>query len=148
MSNTNKPKIVTKEFEDVETNLLFNLMRMSEILMHDINRRFEAKGARFSQKKKQDYNRFIDYTNKALDWFDKAMEGDYWEGAHCEIYEYDKMRAEANELLQLLFLYIDRVALKGENYYNIFKYIRSLESCNIISEENLEFFQRIKVKPK
>ena len=53
MSNNSNKKVIAREFEDVETNMLFNLMRMSEILMNDICRRFEAKGSRFQQKKKQ-----------------------------------------------------------------------------------------------
>lgn len=134
---------VTKEFEDVETNLLFNLLRMSEILMSDIDRRFQLKGARFSQSKKRTYGMFMDNIRKALDWFDKTMEGDYWEGAKGKSCTFDKMRFEANELIQLLLLYIDRVSLKGENYLKIFEYIQSLESCNIVSEENLQWFQKI-----
>ena len=70
MSNQPAKKVITREFEDIETNMLFNLMRMSEILMTDICRRFEAKGSRFQQKKKQNYNKFIAKVNDALRWFD------------------------------------------------------------------------------
>lgn len=148
MSNKPAGKVIAREFEDVETNMLFNLMRMAEILMIDINRRFEAKGSRFQQKKKQNYNRFIDKVNEALRWFDEALEGDYIEGSNGSNFQYDKMRFEANELITLLMLYVDRVSLNPENYYHIFKYIRSLESCQVVKEEELEWFNRIKLKPQ
>ena len=148
MSNPGNRKVIAREFEDVETNLLFNLMRMSEILMSDICRRFEAKGSRFKQKKKQDYNKFIAIVNQALRHFDDAMEGDYIEGSNGSTFQYDKMRFEANELITLLMLYIDRVSLNPDNFYKIFRYIRSLESCQVVKEEELEWFNRIKLKPQ
>ena len=147
MSNQPTKKVVAREFEDIETNMLFNLMRMSEILMIDICRRFEAKGSRFQQKKKQNYNKFIAKVNEALRWFDEAMEDDYIEGANGSIYQYDKMRFEANELIRLLLLYVDRVSLNPDNYPLIFQYIRSLESCQVVKEEDLDWFYRIKLKP-
>lgn len=147
MSNQSAKKVVAREFEDIETNMLFNLMRMSEILMIDICRRFEAKGSRFQQKKKQNYNKFIAKVNEALRWFDEAMEDDYIEGANGSTYQYDKMRFEANELIRLLLLYVDRVSLNPDNYPRIFQYIRSLESCQVVKEEDLDWFYRIKLKP-
>ena len=148
MSNNTNPKVITREFEDVETNMLFNLMRMAEILLNDINRRFEAKGSRFQQKKKQNYNKFIAKVNEALRWFDEVIEDDYIEGSNGSNFQYDKMRFEANELITLLMLYVDRVSLKPENFYRIFQYIRSLESCGVVKEEELEWFNRIKLKPQ
>lgn len=139
--------LMSREFEDVETNLLFNLMRMQEILLSDICRRFKAKGGRFSQKKKQNYNRFIEKVKEALKWFDEAIEDDYIIGVDGNAFQYDKMRFEANELITLLLLYIDRVSVKPENFYNIFKHIRSLESCGVITEEDLEWFHKIKLGP-
>lgn len=146
MSNPNKA--VAREFEDVETNMLFNLMRMADILMVDICRRFEAKGARFSQKKKQNYNKFINKVNEALRYFDEAIEDDYWIGVYGDSFQYDKMRFEANELITLLMLYVDRVSLKPEQYPLVFKYIHSLKSCGVVKEEDLEFFYRMKLRPK
>ena len=140
-------KQIAREFEDVETNLLFNLMRMQEILLNDICRRFQAKGGRFSQKKKQNYNRFIDKVKEAIKWFDEAIEDDFIEGINGNTFRYDQMRFEANELISLLLLYIDRVSLNSDNFYNIFKYIRSLDSCGIITEEDLKWFQKIKLQP-
>ena len=148
MSNQPAKKVITREFEDIETNMLFNLMRMSEILMTDICRRFEAKGSRFQQKKKQNYNKFIAKVNDALRWFDETMEDDYIEGANGSTFQYDKMRFEANELIRLLLLYVDRVSLNPDNYHRIFQYIRSLESCQVVKEEDLDWFYRIKLKPQ
>lgn len=148
MSNQSTKKVIAREFEDIETNMLFNLMRMSEILMIDICRRFEAKGSRFQQKKKQNYNKFIAKVNDALRWFDEAMEDDYIEGANGSTFQYDKMRFEANELIRLLLLYVDRVSLNPDNYPKIFQYIRSLESCQVVKEEDLDWFYRIKLKPQ
>lgn len=148
MSNQPAKKVITREFEDIETNMLFNLMRMSEILMIDICRRFEAKGSRFQQKKKQNYNKFIAKVNEALRWFDEAMEDDYIEGANGSNFQYDKMRFEANELIRLLLLYVDRVSLNPDNYPLIFQYIRSLKSCGVVKEEDLDWFYRIKLKPQ
>lgn len=141
-------KVITREFEDVETNLLFNLMRMQEILMIDICRQFEEKGARFSQKKKQNYNKFIVKIKEALKYFDDAIEGDFMQSVNGDWYQYDKMRFEANELIRLLLLYIDRVSLEPDNYPKIFRYIRSLKSCGVVTEEDLDFFYRMKLKPQ
>lgn len=148
MSNIANKRVIAKEFEDIETNMLFNLMRMSEILMNDICRRFEAKGSRFHQKKKQNYNKFISKVKEALHWFDEALEDDYIEGISGNSFQYDKMRFEANELITLLMLYVDRVSLKPENFHNIFQYIRSLESCGVVKDEELEWFNKIKLKPQ
>ena len=81
------------------------------------------------------------------EYMERNLENEYWEGAYHDVFTYDKMRFEANELTQLLLLFIDRVALNQENCWSIFKHIRSLPSPGIIDEEDLEFFQKIKLLP-
>lgn len=137
---------IQRKFEDVETNLLFNLINMADILLNDIDRRFRAEGARFCQQKKQNYNKFINKAREAIKWFDEAIADDYWEGAENVSYSYDKMRFEANELIRLNLLYIDRVALNPGNFQLIFDHINSLKSCGIVSQEDLSHFQKVKLK--
>ena len=133
--------------EDIEVNLMFNCLRIIDTLTYDIDRRFAAKGARFSHTKKKLYNDYMKKIHEAQALWERTMENEYWEGAYHDIFTYDKMRFEANELIQLLLLFIDRVALNQENCWSIFKHIRSLPSPGIIDEEDLEFFQRIKLIP-
>lgn len=137
---------IQRKFEDVETNLLFNLLNMADILLNDIDRRFQAEGARFCQQKKQNYNKFINKAREAIKWFDEAIANDYWIGAESVAYSYDKMRFEANELIRLNLLYIDRVALNPDNFQHIFDHINSLKSCGIISQEDLSHFQKVKLR--
>lgn len=137
---------MVKEFEDVETNMLFNLIRMAEILMADIERRFHLKGGRFIQQKKRNYTEFINRVHQALNWFDRAIADDYWIGADGQSYHYDKMRFEANELIRLNLLYVDRVSLNADNFEKVFEYIKSLPSCGVIDDKDLEYFNSIRLK--
>lgn len=138
-------KQIAREFEDIETNLMYDLLLAVDILIEDIDRRFRQKGARFAQKKKRDYNIFINKLRGAMVFFDQVMDNDYWIGSSESVYQYDKMKLESNELIILLMLYIDRVAKNHDNIAKIVDYIKSLESCNVIDEEELEWFNRIKL---
>ena len=133
--------------EDIEVNLMFNCLRIIDTLTYDIDRRFAANGARFSHTKKKLYNEYMKKIHEAQAFWERTMENEYWEGSYHDVFTYDKMRFEANELIQLLLLFIDRVALNPENCQSIFKHIRSLPSPGIIDEEDLEFFQKIKLIP-
>lgn len=133
--------------EDVEVNLMFNCLRIIDTLTYDIDRRFAAKGARFSHTKKKLYNDYMKKIREAQALWERTMENEYWEGSNHNVFTYDKLRFEANELTQLLLLFIDRTALSQENCWSIFKHIRSLPSPGVIDEEDMEFFQNIKLMP-
>lgn len=133
--------------EDVEVNLMFNCLRIIDTLTYDIDRRFAAKGARFSHTKKKLYNDYMKKIREAQALWERTMENEYWEGSNHNVFTYDKLRFEANELTQLLLLFIDRTALSQENCWSIFRHIRSLPSPGVIDEEDLEFFQKMKLMP-
>lgn len=142
---SNSIKHINPPIEDLETNLIYNLLRMVDILTIEVEESFKRTGGRFSKQKKANYKRYITLQEQAIKWFEKNIEDDYWEGANHQPKKFDQMRGEANELLQLILLYIDRQASSPEAHYQIFKYIRSLPSLGFVKEEDLESFQKIKL---
>ena len=101
MSSSEKNKTL-RNMEDIEVNLMFNCLRIIDTLTYDIDRRFAAKGARFSQTKKKLYNDYMKKIHEAQALWERTMENEYWEGAYHDIFTYDKKCNAAKDYRALI----------------------------------------------
>lgn len=126
------PKIV-----DLETNLMYIMMRSVEYLTYDIDRRLKQESMCFSEKKRSQIKGIKYHVDKLIEEFDK-LEKDYTNNLKGE--DYDIMMRDAFEHIRLMLLYADRCGSSEENRNALFKYIRSLNSEGLITEDDLKRF--------
>lgn len=126
------PKIL-----DIETNLIYILMRSTEYLMYDIDRRLRVYRNFFSIKKKKQINGILASVSKTKELFD-TLEKDYSNNLNAE--EYDIMMRDAFECIRLMMLYADKCGSSEDNRNKVFSFIRSLKGEDLISEEDISRF--------
>lgn len=132
---------VMMDFEGVETNLLFWMTNAIEVLIEDMDRRFQQKGCLFNKERKQQFNRFLGCLRSAVVWYEKCFEQMLLEPIKSAE-EFDSFRSDANEVIRLNLYYIDRCAKNYDNYVKIFQILKEMEGGQgIVNEENLKSFR-------
>lgn len=126
------PKIV-----DLETNLMYIMMRSVEYLTYDIDRRLKQESMCFSERKRSQIKGIRYALDKLIGEFDK-LEKDYTNNLKGD--DYDIMMRDSFEHIRLMMLYADRCGSSEDNRNSLFKFIRSLDSEGLVSEEDLKRF--------
>ena len=118
-----------------ELKLAYNFAMATDILFQTIARRLQYFGG-LKREKKQAFNRFSKAVQDAAYWFDRAYEGDI-EAATCgEWSKLDGYRQDANELIRVMMLYIDRTTT-FKTYDELIAYLKSLPEGGLFSAEDL-----------
>ena len=118
-----------------ELKLAYNFAMATDILLRTIERRLRLFGG-LKQEKKQAFKRFSKAVEDAAYWFDRAYEGDL-EAATCGVWtRLDGYRQDANELIRVMMLYIDRTTT-FKTYDELIAYLKSLPEGGIFSAEDL-----------
>ena len=123
-----------------ELKLAYNIAFAIDILFNDIARKITSLGGfRFEKKK-----RFSDFTNAVKNTlyryeacgFDEdfmaATDGDWW--------KLDGYRQDANEIIRVLMLYIDRTT-SWEVYKKVIDFLTELPEGGIFSKEDIAHFE-------
>lgn len=124
-------------FTNIQTNLMYILMRSVEILIYNIDKGLRYERRSFSEKKRKQLMEISSLIGRLKDEFDR-LEKDYTDTLTVE--GLDILRRDANEHLRLMLLYIDRCSTDKDNSDALFKFLRSLKSDGIIGEEELNNF--------
>ncbi|MGN0929866.1 MAG: hypothetical protein ACI4N3_04460, partial [Alphaproteobacteria bacterium] len=132
-----KEKIEIPKIVDLETNLMYIMMRSVEYFIYDIDRRLKKQSYTFSEKKKRQLLGISYELSRLKNEFDK-LEKDYTNNLKGE--DYDIMMRDAFEHIRLMLLYADRCGSSEDNRNALFKFIRSLNGENIVSEDDLKRF--------
>ncbi len=126
------PKII-----DLETNLMYVLMRSVEYLVYDIDRRLRNEKCQFNGDKKKQIAKIQAQVDRTKEEFDK-LEKDYTKNLNTS--DYDLMMRDAFECIRLMLLYADRCGYDVDNRDAAFKFIRGLASAGVVTEEDLNRF--------
>lgn len=122
-----------------ELKLAYNFSQATDILLASIARRLAQFGG-MKQEKKQAFNRFTKALKDAAYWFDRAFEGDL-EAATCgEWSRLDGYRQDANELIRVMMLYIDRTTTY-KTYGEVLEYLRGLPEGGLFSAEDVKRYE-------
>lgn len=142
-TETAKDKVADRmigRIEDVEINLVYMMAMAIERIIDDIDRRFRAKGARFSHDKKMRFNNIIKACKEVKRQSDLIDQTDYKdafkgrEGKWMDYYE------NGLWIARLMLLVCDRITANPDAYYGIPKHLRTRKTAGIVTEKDLERF--------
>ena len=123
------------------TNIMYIMLMCVDILQEEIDKEFRKHSERFHHEKRQAFNRYKKCMLDASVWIEKfGVDQSVWEAVHENTSRFDGFRADANELLRLVLLYVDRSHTE-DGFYKIFRYLRSLPENGIFSEEDVAKFE-------
>lgn len=115
-------------------NVLHLLLQATTVLVEDIDVQLRIKGERFHREKKNYLKNYAKCLEQATYWIDKfGLDASCWEAVGEDSRAYSNVVADANELIRLIMLYVDR-AHSEEGYEKIFRFLRSLPEQGIFPE--------------
>jgi hypothetical protein len=115
-------------------NVLHLMLQATTVLVEDIDQQLKAQGNRFHREKKQYIKNYARSLEQARYWMEKfGLDTSCWEAVGEDGRAYSNVIADANELIRLVMLYIDR-AHTDDGYYKIFRYLRSLPENGLFPE--------------
>lgn len=121
-----------------DLKLAYNLAQAVDILLASVARRLSAFGG-MKREKKMAFNQFRKAVESAAYWFDRAFEGDL-EAATCgEWLKLDGYRQDANELIRVMMLYIDRTTTY-KTYGELVKHMEDMPEGGIFSAGDIARF--------
>ena len=129
----------TPSQNDVLVNACFMTALSLELMLREIERRFNMENATFVKEKRQKFTRFLENTKRALFFAEELSQEIYTVDAKEKWKNIPVWQEESNELARLILLYSDRSA-DVDNVNKVFKLLRELPGANIITEELLERF--------
>lgn len=126
-------------------NRIGNLLKLAygfalgtDILMMEINHRTAAFGG-LKQDKKRAYSNFRKAVESAAYWYGEAFDEDLIKAAEENAGKLDGYRQDANELVRVAMLYIDRTTTQ-EMYENVMKYLHDMPEGGIFSDKEIGKF--------
>lgn len=118
--------------------LAYNFAQATDVLMSSIALRLRRFGG-MKQEKKRAFNQFRKAVENAAYWFDRAFEGDL-EASTCDDWKkLDGYRQDANELIRVMMLYIDRTTT-CKTYDNVIRYLTELPEGGLFSSDDIKEF--------
>jgi hypothetical protein len=122
-------------------NVLHLMLQATTVLVEDIDQQLQVQGSRFHREKKQYIKNYARCVEQAGYWMDKfGLDASCWEAVGKDGRAYSNVIADANELIRLVMLYVDR-AHSEDGYYKIFRFLRSLPENGLFPEWYIGRFQ-------
>lgn len=115
-------------------NCLHLMLQATTVLVEDIDQQLKVQGNRFHREKKQYIKNYARSLEQARYWMEKfGLDTSCWEAVGEDGRAYSNVIADANELIRLVMLYVDR-AHTEDGYYKIFRFLRSLPENGLFPE--------------
>ena len=125
---------------DMLVNVMYNMLMGVDILQEEIDKELKKVGEGFHREKRQAFNRYKKLMEDAYKQYEKfGVTESIWEATRENASRFDGFRADANELLREIILYIDR-AHYDDSFYKIFRFLRSLPPGGLFTEADVERF--------
>jgi len=104
------------------------------VLVEDIDQQLRQQGSGFRQDKKQYLKNYDRCIRQAGHWMEKfGLDTSCWEAVHEDSRKYSNLIADANELIRLILLYVDR-SHSEDGYYGIFRHLRAMPGNGIFPD--------------
>lgn len=121
-------------------NVLHLMLQATTILVEDIDMQLHIKGERFQREKKMYIKNYARCIEQARSWMDKfGLDTSCWEAVGKDSKAYTNIIADANELLRVIFLYVDR-AHSDTGYYEVMRSLRHLPENGLFPESYIARF--------
>lgn len=116
-------------------NMLHLMLQATTILMEDIDQQLRYRGEKFRQDKKQYIRNYARCVEHATYWMEKfGLDVSCWEAVGENGKAYSNVIADANELIRVVMLYMDR-AHTYEGYQKVMRFLRSIPENGIFPEK-------------
>ena len=121
-------------------NVLHLMLQATSVLMEDIDQQLQWQGAKFHQEKKKHFKNYARCIEQARGYMEKfGLDTSCWEACGEDSRAYTNVVADANELIRVVMLYVDR-AHSEDGYYKIMRYLRSLPENGLVPEKYIARF--------
>lgn len=118
--------------------LAYNFAQSTDVLMSSIALRLRRFGG-MKREKKLAFGRFRKAVEDSAYWFDRAFEGDLEASTCGDWKKLDGYRQDANELIRVMMLYIDRTTTY-KTYDNVIRYLTELPEGGLFSSDDIKEF--------
>lgn len=129
---------------DVIVNTCYMMVLTMELMLRDIERRLARESAQIQRERKMNYNRYLDYSKKALLYAERLTEDIYNADSDNKWKNIPIWQEEANELARLILLYADR-SREVDNVNKVFQLLREIPGEDIVNEKMLDYYRLKKV---
>lgn len=122
-------------------NVLYMMIQASTVLIEDIDQQLQARGTHFRQDKKLAFKNYSRCIEDARRWMERfGLDTSCWDAVKQDPRAYSNVIADANELIRLVMLYVDR-AHSEDGYYKIFRFLRELPGNGLFPDWYIGRFQ-------
>lgn len=118
--------------------LAYNFAQATDVLISLIALRLRRFGG-MKQEKKHAFNQYRKAVENAAYWYDRAFEGDLEASTCGDWKKLDGYRQDANELIRVMMLYIDRTTT-CKTYDNVIRYLTELPEGGLFSSDDIKEF--------
>lgn len=118
--------------------LAYNFAQATDVLISLIALRLRRFGG-MKQEKKHAFNQHRKAVENAAYWYDRAFEGDLEASTCGDWKKLDGYRQDANELIRVMMLYIDRTTT-CKTYDNVIRYLTELPEGGLFSSDDIKEF--------
>ena len=121
-------------------NMLHLMLQATSVLIEDIDQQLQRQGDRFSREKKMYFKHYQRCLEQARGYMEKfGLDSSCWEAVGEDSKKYTNIIADANELIRVVMLYVDR-AHSEDGYYKIMRFLRSLPENGLFPENYIARF--------
>lgn len=122
-------------------NVLHLMLQATTILVEDIDDQIlQRQGGRFHREKKQYIKNYARCVEQARYWMEKfGLDTSCWEAVGEDVRAYSNIIADANELIRVVMLYIDRAHCEN-GYYEIMRFLRNMPENGLFPEKYIARF--------
>ena len=121
-------------------NVLHLMLQATSVLIEDIDQQLQRQGDRFSREKKMYFKHYQRCLEQARGYMEKfGLDTSCWEAVGEDSKKYSNIIADANELIRVVMLYVDR-AHSEDGYYKIMRHLRSLPENGLFPESYIARF--------
>ena len=118
--------------------LAYNFAQATDVLISLIALRLRRFGG-MKQEKKHAFNQHRKAVENADYWYDRTFEGDLEASTCGDWKKLDGYRQDANELIRVMMLYIDRTTT-CKTYDNVIRYLTELPEGGLFSSDDIKEF--------
>ena len=121
-------------------NVLHMMLQASSVLIEDIDQQLQREGKKFNREKKMYFKHYQRCVEQARGYMEKfGLDTSCWEAVDEDARKYSNIIADANEMIRVIMLYVDR-AHSEDGYYKIVRFLRALPEQGIFPEKYIARF--------
>lgn len=134
-------KAHAEQMANLEANLIYDLCNCIDILMFDVEHRYNMVNKALKQEKKQAFSRMVSLGRGIHHNAEMLCDKDMMEAYDGDWNCVDRRRERSNEYIRTLLMYIEKCGESDKNYYTVHQCMVDCEGgLGLVTQEDLERF--------